>query len=892
MRSNGITHVCNDTFVAATADTTHQLHFFTGSFAKEDRWTSVDLCRPVRVLPHEALACTAAEVQAMVASLRRRATAEVAAVEERAALSSTLPPAPAGDDGKRRAHPTLPAKSTPVPRDAGDLSSDDDGTTECDLSRHRLLASCDGRRVVAVSNHHRQHYVFDLTMQPMAVAAFETPEVLRSVSWHPTHPYLLLSLSVTGVFAVYDTSATHLDIVFLRVQHVNLRAVVHAMRCDKTGPDASEDARRRHLVADVLADHQEKKHPTATVAVDSETSSNDEAARGTGALKSSTDAAATFPRRRGMELNYYGLPVSRHAWTSIAGDAAVRKASPGPAPATAPLALAVHRESGSKKEERRPAQPHAASETHGSDTALRQASPTVFAHLPRRGRKALIASFQPFAHQTMDADDEKPRSAQLVVARSSSTAGAAAAGPLALMFPDTEACEDPEATSPLDLVDMCVVSPTVSLPATLLVLSSSGDVYALKLTPYGMPAIGDIVLDDGRVPVSRQTLLRDLGDAHTFHLTPQVHHLIQGGGAANGGALEEDALAVRCCCADTESGLHVVLVCCSSGVLRGAYVDEPDLISRHRTLLPSLLPRQGAATITVHFGPTLLARSFLSPAVPTTTHTIDMSMVGNVCMLRYGDVAYVIAVPVWDVHRGGWSYYSPTAGLSSADRQRHEAMRLPLLSQEAAVPPPLMVRVPFAVKASSVGIGATEVVIVPESSGSSRHIISVKIATLLRSAMLARSGVLRFTPAPPKTSCSADLLDRVVVCHQYFLSGLPSADVDGVTTDLAAGVEAAVATVAAQERAVQMRQSALAERLQQLATRVERANARCTAHLEEILQAIVVRRGPEAIVTGNERLGQIHEILTEFEEAVTRMKKERTEGATGPVRLMVPQRSA
>lgn len=493
---------------------------------------------------------------------------------------------------------------------------------------------------------------------------------------------------------------------------------------------------------------------------------------------------------------------------------------------------------------------------------------------PRRSTAALVASRSPSIFPAADATPKSAASGSPDGAKPLSTG--LHTGERATLAPSSPPSVDQLRTSQLDLVHIFALPATESTPVMLLVLSSSGDVYAVHFSDAALPVAATAeVTDDGHLRTLAEEEAR-LADAAASPLSLEVHHVIHGEDGA------DEALAVGGCRVDADAGTHAIFFCTANGFVKGAWVSEPDLLARHRSAHVRAVEAPNLSFTLQLSGP-LALRSSLSPAVPSTTHGVGFAMTGNICILRTGASGrrtYMIAFPLWDRQQQEWVCWRP-AGVTGRDRAGEEGAALPLLSTDAAVPPPVALRLPYDTQDASVALGNTEVLLVPELDAvdvpcARRSILSASIASLLRSALYARCGTLQPQPlcggadgtAPLSTPPLAltDLLDTLPVCHRDWLSGAPPAEVNAVTLDLARRVESVTEDIRQRETAVQQRSRTLADKLTRLTGSARDIGNTLTKRHQIILDAIVHRRGGDAVRTANERLGKVFVLLNELEQ--------------------------
>ncbi|KAG5500849.1 hypothetical protein JIQ42_04875 [Leishmania sp. Namibia] len=435
-------------------------------------------------------------------------------------------------------------------------------------------------------------------------------------------------------------------------------------------------------------------------------------------------------------------------------------------------------------------------------------------------------------------------------------------------------------TPHLDLVDMYALPPTESIPVILLLLSRRGDVYAMHLGDDCLPVVATATaIDDGRIRTYKEEALRR-AEVAMAPLNVEVHHLICGDKA---GVDEDVALAVGGCLVDREAGTHAVFFCTANGLVKGAWVSEPDLLARHRVAhvravgLPNI-------SFTLHLSDSLGVRDSLSPAVPSTTHGVSMSLAQNVCVVRNGrtgEKTFVAAFPRWDRRRQGWACWRP-ACFDAQERTREEAA-LPLLSTGVSPPSPIVLRLPYDTSGASIALGCTELALVPEVATmdgpcARRNIVTMRLAALLRSALYARCGKLRLHPSAGAGALSRlrdpqpavlGLLNAVPECHRRWLRGVPEEEMSAATLDLVRRVEQLSCDVSRREMVQVQRRQRLMAKLAGLESRVADMGGTLAKWQQTILDGIAHRRGGEAFRTANERLGEVFAMLNELEQQLS-----------------------
>ncbi|KAG5477855.1 hypothetical protein LSCM1_05157 [Leishmania martiniquensis] len=429
----------------------------------------------------------------------------------------------------------------------------------------------------------------------------------------------------------------------------------------------------------------------------------------------------------------------------------------------------------------------------------------------------------------------------------------------------------------LDLVDMCALPPTESTPVILLLLSRRGDVYAMHLGDDCLPLVATAdAVDDGRIRTCKEEALRR-AEVAAAPLKVEVHHLISSDETSTAG---DEALAVGGCLVDREAGTHAVFFCTANGLVKGAWVSEPDLIARHRVAHVRALSLPNIS-FTLHLSDSLGVQRSLAPTAKSATHGLGISLSQNVCIVRSGrsgEKTFVVAFPLWDRRRQGWVCWRHAH--SDAQEGPREGEALPLLSTDASPPSPIVLRLPYDTSGASIAVGRTELALVPEVSTMDepcerRNILTISLAALLRSALYARCGKLRLHPSagagatsrlrdPPEAVLN--LLNALPECHRRWLCGVSEAEMSAATLSLVSRVEQLSGDVRRREMVQIQRRQQLMARLASLESRVAEMGGTLAKWRQTILDAIVHRRGGEAFHTANERLGKVFAMLNELEQ--------------------------
>ncbi|CCW62632.1 unnamed protein product [Phytomonas sp. EM1] len=902
MRSNGAVHIRNDTFVAVTRDCNSHIFLVTSAFPNEERVAPLRLTRRTRITPNSSLSYNATGVERFTESYRKYSEERVkeahANMTAPLKVSSKVPfPHSVQEERVRGSveadHRAIALK--PPPLELGKSTQEVmDSTEDTDWAlflRHSLHVSPDAHRIAAMSNTCHRHYIINIG-EPTDIFPFETSETVRSVCWHPEQTHLLLLLLVSGVFVVYDTTALSFRSSSRPVYQVFLKSLIRSVLDREASGSLPNKSKTKS--ASRMGTSQSSHIALVEEAAALRTREGEAALVSYNSPRSSAKA-----HKVSMLIDELGMPTkgpdkgAASTWAKPMSNSRVgilrdvqEAHRSGRSTLQRPFSMLPG--AASRTEDPSHRSTHTVKLIEGAAAGGRDATSSRAASLsPTIPPKEEGGVERTRAASTVSPAPSLPSALREVALHENSVMGLATTR------------EDPPGSSEasaLELVDMCCVRPTRGLPTTLLLLCRGGDVFTVKLDGLGALATGAAVPRDGRLPLSAQEAKAVRQRDGEWVRMPDIHHLLPSRAHFGAGEDTEEALALTCFCIDEDAGTHVLLVCLSSGVLRGVYVDEPDLIARDRASSAAPRPPDGRASFQLHLSPAVEVRGLVSPATaPTTTHSVQLMTVGNVCLLRYGlDEAFVVAIPVWSRARGGWSYYCPPCG--HPQRREAEAGRLCLGGVTSEVPPPLAVRVPYDVAEASLALGDTELLLVPEmkEKGSTclrEHIIAVKVASLLQSALYAQAGDLRccFDPGLPpgeskphsdaKTS-SADekalaketsvnelegLLNNVAKCHRQWLCGFPPDEVDISTARLAEGTERAITVCKREEQLLEVREAKLHARLEALGERVSQGMARLNAWTDTLLDVIVHRRGARSIVAANERLGEIHKMLCEYE---------------------------
>lgn len=289
------------------------------------------------------------------------------------------------------------------------------------------------------------------------------------------------------------------------------------------------------------------------------------------------------------------------------------------------------------------------------------------------------------------------------------------------------------------------------------------------------------------------------------------HHLIKG--SLEGGRNKDTsegcsdlgmALSVRSVLLDEDTGLHVILIAYDNGRVTGTPVEEPHLLARDRVVTsqtknavdwkekdyPNGSPAMTCVWKTpphrstlefvplephwnIHLG-RVPSSSCSSPTAdnhfseegrkasvrdigPAGAGTlcpprVQMNVIHHVCFIRYDEChAYLVALPSWNVSRGGWTYWNPfltkkkcaahegvntkrreVNNVSAApDRSSAAPLALPSSSSLLAdcreeewkwsliqtnslpLPEPIALRIPFDLRGICVGVGRGELLLAP-----------------------------------------------------------------------------------------------------------------------------------------------------------------------------------
>lgn len=425
------------------------------------------------------------------------------------------------------------------------------------------------------------------------------------------------------------------------------------------------------------------------------------------------------------------------------------------------------------------------------------------------------------------------------------------------------------AVIPEPIIDIAIVPSTRSLPPILLLLTQFGDVYAVKAMTERDQRSSDEVDHhhhplygaDGRLTLSASPNLgQDSG----------VHHLIRGRGA-------KTAVAVRGVLVDEDTGTHLILIAHTSGSISGTIVDEPQLLARHRVTSSNpgeLQPHRESLSLMV-LDPVWYLQ--LGASLTTTgkeAHpNFHFDVQGNLCLVQYSEEeAYLVALPVWQVHRGGWSFWSPV--LEDPQEAALEELRWSLLSTSPSVPEPLAVRVPLNLTGCCISLGARELLVGPQEGD--EPLMSINASALLRSAIYATSESLQLSfddsSAAKKGSASVSqhhpskLLKPLCEAHQTLLCDPSLPALQKQLKDMAVRLERTVAAVEKRETALEVREKALARRIQSLQQRVAGATRTTSEWTQVVLDDVAHHRGESALFAANEKLGETHKMLQTYED--------------------------
>ncbi|EKF39595.1 hypothetical protein MOQ_000169 [Trypanosoma cruzi marinkellei] len=425
------------------------------------------------------------------------------------------------------------------------------------------------------------------------------------------------------------------------------------------------------------------------------------------------------------------------------------------------------------------------------------------------------------------------------------------------------------------LIGMCIVPPSLSLPVMLLLLNHGGDVFSIKIDENGMPTA--LVKEfDGCV----DTLVGG-GEGQQQHRetgsSPCVHYLLRGG--ISGVGYTEDPLAIGTTLLDEDVGRHVVFVIYSSGVLRGGWFSEPDLLCR------DLMRRQMDFTIQLDaaFSPHLSL-----PCFPSVAHLVGVQSCRNATLIRYNESAYLCVWPTWSRKAAGWVY---------RDEDQEGCLRVPVASQSAVMPEPIAVRLPYNVKGKSVAIGVNDILIFPETGaaipleGSAcprLKVVIAKIANLLLAAIYARGEKYNLAfdtvttvgnektnkqKESPERDCLERLLELTAESYRRWLCGYPHESKDSITVELAKGVQAAHGDFLARQNALEKREEELTTRVQKLLQK-QKELSQGIVHSQGIIRDAVLHRcGVDAFYGANNALGKAHKLLNELEALAADRRK-------------------
>ncbi|CCW65935.1 unnamed protein product [Phytomonas sp. Hart1] len=919
MLSNGVVHIGNDTFVAVTRDCSSHIFLITSSFPKAERVVPLRLTRRVLITPNASLNYDPVEVERFITSYRKYS--EQNGKDTR--VNMIIPSKVSGkephlhsleieqgraSDGADHKTVTLKPPDLKLPESPQEVMDATKDTDWISFLRYSLHVSPDAHIIAAISNTSHRHYIINIG-ESTDIIPFETFEAIRSICWHHARPYLLLLLSVSGVFMVFDTTAPSFHFMSRCMYYVSLKSLIHGVLERKL----SQSLPIKSIGESTSLTEASKLSHTFVVK-----ELNGPIAKKGGAGKSavvSNDSPRSLSkvRRASMLINDLGMPTK-----GIDNDAASGKSKKQLSSSRAGLLRGVQevRRSGQSVLQR----PFAKSSVGPNHSEVSPKSLSRRSHLPVKVTTAAAStSVQQVSRSFKEATVRKgPNTMRLAPTPSDSsiqslpskgcgsfqrTRAASVVSPSSSICSASREmglrensvaglstiCEDsPNFSEPpvLEFVDICCVRPTRGLPTTLLMLCRDGEVWAVKLDSLGGLAMGAEASQDGRVPLNATEVEAARQRAAEVAEMPDIHYLLPGMVDPCGVHDDEEALALTCFCIDEDAGLHAVLVFYSSGILRGVYVDEPDLLARDRGRSGRMGPAKSRASFQLQLSHAMSMRGLVSPATaPTPTHTIQLTTVGNICLLRVGPhEAFVVALPVWSREQGGWGYYSPPCGRPC--RREVEAGRLGLAGLASEPPPPLAVRVPFAIAEASLALGETELVVLPEVAGpgtggwDGRGVV-LKVASVLQSALYAQAEDLRCEDGPGlppldrgQTTSSREglrgelegLLSSVAKCHREWLCGFPPDEVDLTTDNLVDDIEKTIKEVKREEDLLQVRETKLYARLEALNERVKMGMTRLNAWTDTLLDVIIHRRGPRSIIEANERLGAIHKMLCLYEK--------------------------
>ncbi|RNF09912.1 hypothetical protein TraAM80_01964 [Trypanosoma rangeli] len=414
-------------------------------------------------------------------------------------------------------------------------------------------------------------------------------------------------------------------------------------------------------------------------------------------------------------------------------------------------------------------------------------------------------------------------------------------------------------------IGMCIIPASLSLPVMLLVLNRGGDIFSIKIDQNGLPTT--LVKEyDGCVETLVDGKLRQQGDAG---LAPCVHYLLCGG--PSGAGYVEEPLAIGSTLLDEDVGRHVVFVMYSSGVLRGGWFTEPDLLCR------DLMRRQ--MDFAIHLDAAFLPAPPL-PCALTMVYLVGLYTCGNATLIRYNDAAYLCVWPTWSRKAGGWIFRNVG---------EDGCQRVPLVSQGPVVPEPVALRLPYDVYGASIAVGVNDILIFPEVIGAvsleeqscpRSKVVTVKIANLVLAALYASNKKYSLTfdndisdasegeNAPAEETrprCLERLLELTAESYKRWLCSYPREDKDNATMDLAKGVQAAHEELIARQNTIHKREGDLSARVQRLLQRQQELS-QSVVHSQSIIRdAVVHRGGVDVFYAANEALGKAHRLLNELE---------------------------
>lgn len=444
-----------------------------------------------------------------------------------------------------------------------------------------------------------------------------------------------------------------------------------------------------------------------------------------------------------------------------------------------------------------------------------------------------------------------------------------------------DAAQSPRVDGCSDIVGMCIIPPSRSLPVMLVLLCRNGDVFSVKLNKDGMPASLSKEYD-GSVGAA-------FGEAQDMQmdsvLRPCVHYLVRGDSSSC--ALAGVPLAVGTTLLDEDVGLRIIYVMYSSGTLGGYLFDEPDVLCRD--------PMRQQVDVSVVLGAAVPCDHRLLHDHVNACRLVSIHSCGNATLIRYGDEVYLCVWPVWSRAAAGWVYRTEnTEGFQ----------RLPTIARDAKVPEPVALRVPYSTHGANIAVGVNDILIFPEMTETAamcdfeKKVTIVKILSLVLIAIYARSE--KFVLAPDSTEDAVDegndnevdgskskggnvvqtsleeLLGLIPTLCRQWLCGYPREVVDSSTAAVAKGVHNMHMRFRERQTKQLEREQRLWKRVEALQQKRDEVADAVAESTDTLCDAIVHRGGVSELYAANKRMGKIHEILSTLNTEVERRRKEKS----------------